>query len=407
MNDLNFPVILAEFLAKSVIIVALGFAILAAIKRVFPADAKHRLWVRIFSVCLAIPFLLVAFPRWEIVPDLLAQPAADTPVVEMSTRPISYTTSSTPVSDLAIPVAEPEFQFSWPWTLFAIWGGGVAIFLFRSVPSGVYLRRIERSAEPVDGKILARFNELNQSTRSDRITLILSPLVKSPFTWGLTRARIALPESATTWSDDDLEMILLHELEHVRRKDALAVLISRLFLALNWINPFAWIAIHRAAQYREEACDQRVIRAGFSPENYAAMLFRQANTSATPILQTSATAVAETGTIEQRIKMILNYPSRSIGEKSSILSRLAGIATLLAILAIGISGCSDNEAQVTAPQDIPEISTPSVDGIAAIEQKLKTITVPSTEFSEIPLRYALAFLQRLSVALDVEAPDPA
>ncbi|MDF1824939.1 MAG: M56 family metallopeptidase [Verrucomicrobiales bacterium] len=405
MNDLNFPVILAEFLVKSAITIALGFAILAAIKHIFPAEAKHRLWVQIFSVSLAIPILLMVFPRWEIVPNLLARPATEIPH-----RPMTYTPTVAPVKGLPVSlpqVTEPKFQFSWPWTLFVIWIGGVAVLCFRFIPGGVFLRRIERSAIPADGEILAKFNELNRSARRDRTTLFLSPLVKSPFTWGLARSRIVLPESAADWSGDDLEMILLHELEHVRRNDARAVLISRLFLALNWINPFAWIAIRRAAQHREEACDWRVIHAGYSSESYAAMLFSQAKTSVSPTLQSCATAVAETGTIERRIKMILNHRPQSISGKTTLLSRLSGIVTLLAVLAIGLSGFVDNELIAADAKGISKSTTPNTEAIAAIEQKLKDITIPTVESVDTPLRSALEFLQQRSVELDVDEPDPA
>ncbi|MCB1235077.1 MAG: M56 family metallopeptidase [Verrucomicrobiae bacterium] len=410
MNDFTIPVILAEFLVKSGVVLAIGFGVLAAISRVLPAEVMHSLWLRIFSVSLVIPVLLVAVPRWKVLPDLFTLPPTETPVLEMPSKPVTYTTGYTPVSDVAVPIvpaADPGFEFSWPWTLFAIWVGGVAWLLLRSVSGGMFLRRIERGAEPASGKILAKFNELNDSPRRNRITLLLSPLVKSPFTWGLVRSRIALPESAANWSDDDLEMILLHELEHVRRNDARAVLVSRLFLALNWVNPFAWIAIDWAAQHREEACDWRVIDAGFSSENYAAMLFRQAKISVSPIPRNCATAVAETGTIENRVKMILNESPRILSGKVTLLSRLSGIATLLAVLAIGISGFSDNEAIAADVAEPSNPGTPADEGIAAIEQKLKNISIPSVEFSKTPLRNALAFLQQKSVDLDATEPDPA
>ncbi len=403
MNDLNFPLILAEFLAKSAIVITLGFVILAAIKSVFPAAAKHSLWLRIFSVSLALPVLLLIFPRWEIVPNLLSPPTVESPVIETTTQPMTYTTTFTTEGRAIIPAPEPRFQFSWQWILFAIWAGGVGFLLVRAMLAGAFLRKIEQSAKQADGEIFARFSQLNNSARRDQTTLLLSPLVTSPFTWGLIRPRIVLPESAANWSAGDMEMILLHELEHVRRNDACAVLISRIFLALNWVNPFAWIAIHRATQHREEACDLRVLNTGYSAESYAAMLFRQAKTSVSPILQTCATAVAETGTIEKRIKMILNNPPQPTREKSSIVSRLTGIAVLFAIFVIGISGCSDSEPKVADTKKTPDHSTATI----TLEQKLKDITIPFVEFSDTPLKDALAFLQQRSVELDVNEPDPA
>lgn len=409
MNAPDFPNLLVEFLVKSAIMIALGFAAITATKRFFSAEARHGLWLRIFSMSLVVPLLLVAVPRWKIVPNLWAEPAAETPVVRVEPQLPSVMAMTAPVMEVSAltapivsttPIAEPAFRFSWAWTLFAIWAGGVTVILLRAIPGGLFLRRIERSAAPAGGKMLAKFDALNQTPRRDRTTLLLSPLVKSPFTWGLGRARIVLPESATRWSEEELEMILLHELEHVRRNDALAILVSRLFLALNWVNPFAWIAIHRAAQLREEACDWRVIDAGYASENYAAMLFRQAKTSVSPILQTCATAVAETGTIETRIKMILNHPPGFIRGNTTLLARLSGLATLAAILAIGISGCADSESVAADAEVALQPTATDSEAIAAVEEKLKTLTLPQVEFKNTPLKDVLAFLQRRSAELD-------
>lgn len=47
------------------------------------------------------------------------------------------------------------------------------------------------------------------------------------------------------------------------------------------------------------------------------------------------------------------------------------------------------------------------DQILAIENKLKSITLPSFDFQNTPLRDALAFLQKMSIELDAKEPDPA
>jgi general secretion pathway protein D len=57
-----------------------------------------------------------------------------------------------------------------------------------------------------------------------------------------------------------------------------------------------------------------------------------------------------------------------------------------------------------------EIGPTTVDdsaaGVAYIEEKLKTIIIPSVEFQDTPLGEALKFLQERSVELDVNEPDP-
>ncbi|MGY8641331.1 MAG: M56 family metallopeptidase [Verrucomicrobiales bacterium] len=407
MNDLNLPVFLAEFLAKSAIVVALGFTFSAAVRSLAPA-LKHGLWLRVFAASLAIPLLLLVFPRWEILPSLTETPAPVTEPLAAVDSPMIYTSTFTPEGGVIIPTPPNRLEFSWPWILFSVWGIGVVFWIFRSFAASAFLRKIERSARHPDSGLLEKFTALKQSVGAKQpVTLLISPLVKSPFTWGLTSPRIALPESAGDFPEADIEMILLHELEHVRRRDALAVLISRMFFAMNWVNPLAWLAIRETTSLREEACDRRVLSSGHASESYAEMLFRQAKTASNPYLQTCATAVAETGTIEKRIQMILNNHLQPIREKSSLVSRLCGIAILFAIFVIGISGCSDSESKVSDAKTISDLPGQDSEAIVIIEQKLKEIIVPSVKFSDTLLKDALAFLQQRSVELDVNEPDPA
>ena len=55
----------------------------------------------------------------------------------------------------------------------------------------------------------------------------------------------------------------------------------------------------------------------------------------------------------------------------------------------------------------PPVGDPETASIAAIEDKLKNIILPSVEFTDTPLTTALDFLKEKSVELDVTEPDPA
>lgn len=414
MTSFELPTLLLEFLAKSAGVIAFGFLLQFAIQR-FAPDTRHSLWVYVFSACLGIPLLLFAFPRWEIVPafsDSVSSPPVT--VVEGTSISVESELSTLVGSSTAAPVSShPSFHLSWSGIIAGIWGIGFFVILLRSAVAVLYLRRVLQSGRKVDSETEQRFRTLKDTLGIRRpVTLLISPMVDSPFTWGITRTRIALPELFALWSPDELEMILTHELEHIRRHDAQAVFVSRLFLALNWINPFAWIANRQAVQLREEACDQSVLRRGYSSGRYAEMLFRQAKYSASPSLQACTTAVAETGTIEKRIKMILNKTTKPARKSTPLISGATGLLIIGAVFVIGISGCSKEEPETkseTAPVSEPlpkdgPVSQPEEEGdaakIEALENKLKSITIPSIEFADTPLEDALKFLQQKSVELD-------
>jgi hypothetical protein len=70
----------------------------------------------------------------------------------------------------------------------------------------------------------------------------------------------------------ELEQIVLHETEHLRRRDDWTNLIQKLCLVVFPLNPaLAWIEHHLCSE-REMACDEGVIRLTNAPRAYAACL---------------------------------------------------------------------------------------------------------------------------------------
>ena len=53
---------------------------------------------------------------------------------------------------------------------------------------------------------------------------------------------VVLPQEAERWCDDRRLTVLLHELAHYRRGDALSQLASQLTCAFYWFNPLVWLA---------------------------------------------------------------------------------------------------------------------------------------------------------------------
>ena len=56
--------------------------------------------------------------------------------------------------------------------------------------------------------------------------------------------------------------------------------------------------------------------------------------------------------------------------------------------------------------ELTTLTTDGAEGVAAIEQKLKSIILPSVEFVDTPLREALEFLTQKSAELDTQTTDP-
>jgi len=345
MNAVEWPHLVAEHLLKSALVLALGFGLVALLRRSAPAG-KHGVWQCLFAAGLAIPLLLM-LPRWEVLPSWMERSAPVT--AEVAAETTVWPPAMLPADDLSpflpsgthAPLTTPQKK-AFPISEFflGLWAMGMLALLLQFVAVSAFLRRLERKARMPGPRLRAHFDRIRSDVAADRaVTLLLSPSVRSPFVWGLARSRILLPESAERWSDADLEMVLIHELEHVRRGDARAVLTSRLFLALNWINPLAWIAHRQSVRFREEACDEEVVSRGHDSRDYADLLLRQARSASAPVLFSCATSVVETGTVEGRVRRVLNSGGdRSDAPGRSTLARWVALFAVAATFAIGMLG---------------------------------------------------------------------
>ena len=89
--------------------------------------------------------------------------------------------------------------------------------------------------------------------------LVYSPSVKTPLTIGFYQRtiKVVLPEKEYT--DDELRLILKHEIVHIGRDDASTKFFMAFCTAVCWFNPLMWIAAKSSATDMELSCDETVL----------------------------------------------------------------------------------------------------------------------------------------------------
>ncbi|SHI80703.1 Signal transducer regulating beta-lactamase production, contains metallopeptidase domain [Rubritalea squalenifaciens DSM 18772] len=92
---------------------------------------------------------------------------------------------------------------------------------------------------------------------------------------GILRPVILLPEGFSAMPKESREMVLIHELEHIRRKDVFGRLCLELISVLFWFHPCFWITLRRYNQKSEMACDDAVLNAGYSAAQYGEVLLAE------------------------------------------------------------------------------------------------------------------------------------
>ncbi len=140
---------------------------------------------------------------------------------------------------------------------------------------------------------------------------------------------ILLPESSATWRPERLEMVLAHELAHVRRFDLWWRLAGTLACCLFWFHPLAWWAAAQQRKESEMACDDLVLR-NHSSAAYAEELVgvaREASGYATPA---AVMAMAKPRELERRLVALLDS-GRPRGTVSVLRVATTCVVALLAV----------------------------------------------------------------------------
>ncbi len=146
--------------------------------------------------------------------------------------------------------------------LVSIWVIGIIIFTALIIQSWLKLNKIKISMTSIEtNEVLALFTRCKQQLNiSKQLMIGVSPLIKSPMTFGLFKTYIVLPSHFEEWlSMDEIKYILLHEMNHYKYKDIAMNYLVVIFQILYWYNPFVWFAFKEMRLDREIACDTAVL----------------------------------------------------------------------------------------------------------------------------------------------------
>jgi beta-lactamase regulating signal transducer with metallopeptidase domain/uncharacterized coiled-coil protein SlyX len=219
----------------------------------------------------------------------------------------------------------------WAWCL----GTPLVALMFAIGVAGTF--RLQLRSRPVVDcavlDVLARLQSVLQV--GQRVLLAVTEQVTSPLVVGIVRPMILLPPSLLGGlSPDQLEMILLHELAHVRRWDNLVNLLQRVIEALLFYHPAVWWTSRCVRLEREHCCDALVLAHGRDPQAYAETLASLALPELAPRYAAAAMANHQ---LVSRIRHILNAEKQAMGLSFKTLVWSAVVLAMLGIsCAIGL-----------------------------------------------------------------------
>jgi beta-lactamase regulating signal transducer with metallopeptidase domain len=215
--------------------------------------------------------------------------------------------------------------------------------------------RLRRSCDMLtDGPIRAACDELSTTLGiGQRVDIAICDCIATPLLVGVVRSLILLPPAALNgWTTAELEMVLVHELAHVRRWDNAVNLVQRIVESLLFFHPAVWIVSGWVRRDREDCCDAAVIRHTAKPHAYAELLLALA--SSTPGLAASA-ALAE-HPVASRIRRILK-----LEDEPMLVTRkglFVGVSTVVvaALLAFALPTSDAEEAPDTVSREAERVA---------------------------------------------------
>ena len=222
--------------------------------------------------------------------------------------------------------------------LAAVWLFGMLLIVMRYAHGTARVARLARTSERVEdgGWLSLAQRTANRLGIMRPLTLLRGNRLGVPVTWGVVYPVVLLPAEANEWPEARRAFVLLHEMAHVKRLDALTQVMTQLTQALFWFNPLVWYAAQQARLERERACDDYVLlngtRASFYADELLGMVRRigaPSDDAAAPAF--AALAMARRSEFEGRMLAILDPAVDRRG-----LGRLASLGTVVAAVALAL-----------------------------------------------------------------------
>ena len=214
------------------------------------AGQRFALWAAAFVIVAGLPFA-PAFAR----------------------SPAGAVSAGAPVPAAGFHWPQIHLDDRWAFIIAAFWLAASLVRAAELLLHSLHLRRMWKAATPVDASAPIRQLLAAASPARRPIEFCVTRELDRPSVIGFFAPRILIPDwLLVRLTPAELEQVVLHESQHLSRRDDWTNLLQKLALVLFPLNPaLIWIE-SRLCREREMACDEGVVRHTRAPRAYAACL---------------------------------------------------------------------------------------------------------------------------------------
>ncbi|KFA91617.1 M56 family metallopeptidase [Archangium violaceum] len=307
----------------------------------------------------------------------------------------------TPVLERAMPLLGEHMH----WLVLA-WGLGVTVSSLRLLSGWLKLRRLVREAEPAPAEWQEALERLARRLGMTRpVRLLRSAALDVPAAVGWLRPVVLLPVTALTGlSARQLEMVLAHELAHIRRHDFAVNLVQTLVETLLFYHPAVWWMSRVIRVEREHCCDDIAVGTSGNALSYARALTALEALRVMPLGTASPAMSALGGSLTERVRRLVGAPAARCSSSSrwvagaSLVTLMSGVAVAGPLVALALPS-TPPAATAEAPVPPAPVSTP-------LEPALPVLAAPPAPVRAPPAPPAPMLAQAPAPA-PVPAPAPA
>lgn len=355
------------------------------------AAARCRVHVATLLLMLAcLPATFAVLHRQEGgQPEALAvgDPGITAAVTSQSPFPISPASRAAVVAPLA----------RWTTILYLL---GVTAMFARMFLGLAGMRRLRRDATPLtDAGLLEAVGRQAQRLQLRHVpTVAYCRRVAVPALVGLWRPMIVLPTVlATGLTPEQLELVIVHEMAHIRRWDNAWIVVQRAIESILFFHPAVWYVSRRLSIERELCCDEMVVAMAAHRTEYAASLLRVAELTATG--PAAVPVGANMTSPREGSAVFVHRLMRILGEAKSSPVRLLRFWPTLTVVLLIIATVCVFRLNVYAKR---ATATEMVLARSLVDKKLLVLHWEGLETSR-PFKYAVT---ELSSALSNMEPNP-
>jgi len=315
--------------------------------------ARRFVWLAAMVACALVPVAVAVLPMSEVAGVVATSDAAALAVPQVAPEPSIWRDAGAllvnsaqllgrAVSDALQATGDYFASFLAPYSglLLTAWLSASLVAIAAIVLLAFRLGRARRTWQPHS---------------VDDVPVLLSEDA-GPAVVGFWSGSIVLPSWLLTLGAPLRALVLRHELEHVRARDAGALSLAALCLLIQPWNPALWWQFRRLRMAIELDCDARVIRAGADVERYGLLLLAVGQRTRRSI--TAVAALAEDRTLLARRIAIMSEPKIS--------NPLPRIALWSAAAAVGLLvACEVPDGDRAVAPDDPSVLSAEVAGEGA------------------------------------------